>query len=434
VRAVPGSRRQIALIAAAAVAVLVGVVLLVRGGGDESRTAVAAGEPLAFVPADADVVLDVDLGVPLVAIGFEQLAGPGFERVPVRGRAALALRGEQRWVVVGATEPQALAARVRERRPRAAVGVRGGAVVLAPTPAALAEAMRGRGLGRRAFERRLARLPRRAGARVALRPRALLARFSAGLAATRWARTLRDGAAALVVDDATARVPFRLNGSPAAAAALPIAAGRAAPRARGSAPVVIGVRDPARTLRFAREAGLLPQLDVVDRLPRFLRPDLERLGPDGTLTSDGRGTLTIRTQPPDPGDWSRKLNRLDALSGLARRLGIADVRIDRRGDAYRIDEGGRFALRVGVFGDTLMLSTSPTADLQAAARAPAAQVPPGAAGALTATLAPEFLLNELGRRLSVEIPRDIVQLSPLTGWLRTEPSLTTGELRLTIAR
>ncbi len=426
--------RRIALIAAAAVAVLVAVMLLMRGGGDDPAPRVAAGDPLAFVPADADLVLDVDLAVPLVAVGFEQLAGPGFERVPVRGRAAIALRGAQRWIVVGTADPAALAARVRKQRPRAAVGVKGGAVMLAPDRTALDTALAGRGLGRRAFEQRLAALPRRAGARVAFRPRPLLARFSAGLARTRWARALRDGAAALVVRGATVTVPFRISGAPVAARDLPIASGARTPRPRGSAPVVVGLRDPAQTMRFAREAGLFPELDLVDRLPGFLRPDIERLGANGTLTTTGDGSVTIRTQPRDPRDWTRKLDRLDALSGLARTLGIADVRIDRRGDAYRIDEGGRFAFRVGVFGDTLMLSTSQTADLRAASRAPGPAPPPGAAGALTATIAPDFLLGLIGRRVGIEIPRDVVQLSPLTGWLRAEPTLTRGEVRITLAR
>jgi hypothetical protein len=134
----------------------------------------------------------------------------------------------------------------------------------------------------------------------------------------------------------------------------------------------------------------------------------------------------VRTTPPDPGDWSAKLRRLDALSGLIRFAGLADVRIDREpGGAYSIESGGELAGRVGVYGRVVVFSTDPHADLDAAARAPAAAPVPGAAGALTVRLAPSLfgaLLPALARG----------HVADVTGWARAELSSLHGELSVQV--
>lgn len=435
---VPRDRR---LLVAAAVAILAVVllVLLLRGGGDDDTVpARRAADPLTLVPARADATFDLDLRVPLVAVVTEQVlrdaTGARSEvRVPLGARGALADRGARRWIAVQIDPPGDAGRTARALRGRSStrVSARDGVLLVSPAGAPAASP---RPTARAAFERRLARLPRRSGARVALDAGALIARFSPRLAATPWGRALTDGAAALVVRGAKLTVPFRLTSRAVPLADLPIAPGRTAAPARGAAPITVALRDPAHTLAVVRDAGLIDGLSVIDRLPGFLRPDLTALGPDGTLTTTDRRTVTIRVTPRDPGDWSRKLDRLDALSGLARRLGIADVRIDRDPDgAYRLDQHGRFALRVGIVGRALVLSTSRTADLRAAAAAPGTPPPADAAGALTATVAPSVIYDELDRRFRTELPRDVVRLGPLTAWVRSEPRVTAGELRLRLS-
>ena len=82
----------------------------------------------------------------------------------------------------------------------------------------------------------------------------LLGQRSPPLAGTRWARSLRDGAAVLTTRGTELRVPFRITGDPGGLtpADLPIATGPQPPAARGSAPLVVGLRDPAQTVAFAR--------------------------------------------------------------------------------------------------------------------------------------------------------------------------------------
>jgi hypothetical protein len=435
-------RRRAPLIAAA-LAVVAGAlvaVLLLRGGGDDGGSTTAAparAEPLAYVPAGTDAVFDLDTGAPIVALGVEQLvprASHGALSADqvgplLGGRVAVAVRGDRLWLGAATSAPAP--------RPTgsAAAAARDGVVIMASSAADLDAALAagGRPAARQAratFDRRFQALAANGPVRVAFNPRALLAAQAPQLAPTPWGRSLRDGTAVLTTEGSEIRAPFRITADPAGLkpADLPIATGVAAPQARGSAPIVAGVRDPAQTLTFLRAAKIVPQLDVVDRLPGFLRPDLGNLGPQGTLTTADLERFTLRTEPPDPGDWSRKLGRLDALSGLIRATGLADVRVDRRDGVYVIEEKGELLVRVGVFGRAVVISTDPAADLGRAAAAPPTPAPPGAAGALTARVRPTAL-----RSLGLGLPGLLTdRLGDLTGWARAELDGVNGELRLPV--
>jgi hypothetical protein len=432
------TRRKGALVVAAVVLAVVATLVALAGddGGGERAPAPRprpGPEPLAFMPAGADAVLDFDTtkaAAGLAAIGLiPELPGAtlGPEQVQrlTGGRIAVAFARGRVWV----------AAQTRAAAPRLSgggvAGRRGGTVVIAPDAPALRASLAGAGAraagAKAAFDRRFAGLPA-AGTRVAFNPRAALAARSPEVARTAWGRSLRTGAAVLVVRGDRVVLPFAVGADPAglARASLPIATGAGAPRAAGSGPVVAAVRSPAQTLSFLRSAGLLPALDVLNRAPGFLRPDLADLGPQATIVAADQRTLTVRTTPPDPGDWSSKLGRLDALSGLIRFAGLADVRIDREpGGAYSIESGGALAGRVGVYGPVVMFSTDPRADLNAAARAPAAAPVDGAAGGLTVRVAPALfgpLLPALARG----------HLADVTGWARAEASSLRGELAVQV--
>ena len=289
---------------------------------------------------------------------------------------------------------------------------------LAPSKAAGARA---------AFDRRFTTLPA-SGARVAFDPRAALADRSPAVAQTAWGRSLREGAAVLVIRGDRVVLPFAVSADPTglSPASLPIATGADPPQAHGSGPVVAAVRSPAQTLSFLGSAGLLPALDVLGRAPGFLRPDLSDLGPEATIVASDQETMTVRTTPPDPEDWSSKLDRLDALSGLIRFAGLADVRIDREPNgAYSIESDGTLAGRVGVYGSVVVFSTDPNADLNAAAQAPIDPPVPGAAGALTVRLAPSLfgaLLPAIARG----------RIADVTGWARADLSSVRGELAVQV--
>jgi hypothetical protein len=172
---------------------------------------------------------------------------------------------------------------------------------------------------------------------------------------------------------------------------------------------------------------VLQELDLLDRLPGFLKPDLNNLGPNGTVTSAtvDLNHLTARFEPPDPGDWATKLGRLDTLAGLAGGLVPGDLKIDHRDGAYTLTSNGDLVARAGVYGRALVLSNDPTADLRAAAAAPAAPTPPGAAGALTARLRSSVLATQIPELIRARV-------GDLTAWARAELTGVTGELRLAL--
>jgi hypothetical protein len=433
--------RRRAPLLAAALALLAGVlavVVLLRGGDDDRAAPKAArSEPLAYLPAGtADVVFDLDTREPLVGLAVEQLAprvthgalSAGQAHALTGGRAAVALDGGKAWLAFATDAPAP--------RPSkgAAAGARDGVVVVAPNAADLAAALDGARspaarYARATFDKRFAGLPADAGARVAFDPRPLLAQRSPQLAGTAWGRSLRDGAAVLTTAGTELRVPFRITADPVSLkpADLPLATGAQPPRARGSAPLVAGLRDPAQTLAFVRAAGLLQELDLLDQLPGFLKPDLNDLGPNGTVTSASLDLtrLTARFEPPDPGDWATKLGRIDTLAGLAGGAVLGDLKIDHRDGAYTVTEGGELVARAGVYGRALVLSNDPTANLRAAAAAPPAPTPPGAAGALTARLGSSVLATQIPELIRARI-------GDLTAWVRAELTGVTGELRLAL--
>ena len=227
----------------------------------------------------------------------------------------------------------------------AAAASRDGVVVVAPSPADLAAAEAGRAAPRRRTTRARpstsaspACPPRPAPASPSTRE-PLLAQRSPQVANTRLGplaprrRRRADRAGAEL------RVPFRITADPVglqrrrpAARHRPAAAAAPAAARRSS----LGLRDPAQTLAFARQAGLLPELDLLDQLPGFLKPDLTDLGPNGTVTSPSLDLthLTARIEPPDPGDWATKLGRIDTLAGSPARPCSAASSIDQRDGAY----------------------------------------------------------------------------------------------------
>jgi hypothetical protein len=433
------ARRRASFIAAVLVVVLavVAAVLLLRGGDDRGSRATARAEPLAYVPDGADdAVFDVDTGAPLVGLGVEQLAprltnnavsaadiGP-----LVGGRAAVAMGGGRTWLVFATDAP---APRLRAGG-GAVAARRAGVVVIAKSPAdldaAFAAAARPSAREARAtFDKRFAGLPTGASVRLAFDPHAQLAQRAPQLANTRWARSLRDGAAVLTPNGSTLRVPFRITADPVGLNAedLPIVTGPQAPQARGSAPLVVGLRNPARTLQFARDVGLFPGLDLVDQLPGFLKPNLDDLGPNGTLTTTSLTDLdhvTLRAEPSDPGDWSAKLGRLYTLAKVAGGA-VAGVKVVRDNGTYTVTQNGNLVAKIGVFGRALVLSNDEQADLPKAANAAPTPTLQGAAGALTAQL--------LTTTLAAQLP-DLIRgrLGAVTGWARAELTGVSGQVQL----
>jgi hypothetical protein len=402
-------RRRAPLLAAtlALVVVAAAVAFLLLRGGEERKPRAPGADPIAYVPAErADLALDLDTRDALVVLAAQRLIPRLSSLTPAQvtpllgGRVAVATTPEGSYLAFSTDAPP----------PPGGRRALGRIVVVAPGPTRPVPG------ARRRFDGRFAGLPPAEGVRAAFRPQSLL---EPGVAGTRWGRSLRDGAAVVAGD---LRLPFRVRADPAGIlpADLPIAPGATAPATHGQAPVVIGLRDPARSVAFARDSGLVPELAVVGRLPGFLRPDLGDLGTDGTITLPRLRPerLTLRAEPRDPGDWASKLGRLEALSRIA--SPVVGLEVEERDGVYTLTENGRVIVRAAVFGRVLMLSTDPAADLRKAAAAPATPPAPGAAGGLT--------LRATAAALGPGVPA-LLRSGSVTGWARAEPSGVSGELR-----
>ena len=418
------SRQRLPLIASAlAVAAgAIAAVIILHARDRQATPATERADPLAFMPSRAPVVLDLDTKQPLIALAVQQLA-PRLTngRLTVDavepllgGRVSIALDGGRAWLAFATSKP-APAGTTR------AAGVVLSAPDSAATRAAVAQAREpAAAYARDTFAKRFDGLPADAGARVAFDPRRLLVQRQPKLAATRWGRSLRDGAAVLGRTTDGLRVPFRITAEPVglSAADLPFATGAAAPPTNGSAALTVGLRDPAQTVAFARAADLVPALTLLDSLPGIVKPDLTDLGPAATLTSADSRTVTARTAPPDPGDWATKLGAIDTFSGL-----IGGVDVTKRDGAYDIAQNGALLARAGVYGPAVVLSNDPRADLRVLATAPAAPPLAGAHGGLTITGSRDLLKPYLPGIVRSRI-------RALNAWARVETTGLTGELRI----
>ena len=426
---------------------LLAALALLAGAGGASCCCAAAtttaprrrrAEPLAYVPAgSADVVFDLDTREPLVALAVEQLAPrvthgaltADQAHALVGGRVAVAIDAGKAWLAFATDAPAP--------RPTsgAAAAARDGVVVVAPSPADLGGGRSGRarpvGASTRARPSTSASraCPPRPAPASPSTPKSLLAQRSPAGANTAWGRSLRDGAAVLTTRGAELGVPFRVTADPVglSAADLPLATGPQPPQARGSAPLVARAARPGAHPRLRAPAGLLQQLDLLDQLPGFLKPDLSEPRPQrhGHEPSLDLTHLTARFEPPDPGDWATKLGRIDTLAGPRRQGGARrpQHRPPRRrvhGDEQRPARRPRRRLRPRA-------RALQRPDRQPARGGGGAGVapPPGAAGALTARLRSSVLATQIPELIRARV-------GDLTAWARAELTGVTGELRLAL--
>jgi hypothetical protein len=471
-------RRLLAFAAVALAALAVVAVVLTRGGGEQKRAAPtgdARAEALAYAPRDATVIVGVDTGTPAAGLIVPELvprltngALRAVDVQPLLGNEAVvalfdarARRGQLSVVARDADALRALARRLRPAGsyrgatlyagPRgSAVAIRGTAVVAAPDQATVRRALDVRAEPRAhltgaQFDGRLADLPRTAPVRAVFDAKAVVASRLNGVLRSRWGRSLGNGAAVLQARQGGLSVPFRLQTDAKRIndADLPIAPGARPPRMRGSAPLLIGVGDFSRLLRFLRRTdparfGAIDSLQT--GLPSFLRVDvdglLNGLTGDATISSsDLLKHLLVRTDPRDPDAFRAPLQRLSTISGLLQRLGIDNIELDEEpGDAYRLRIDKRLVLRAGVFGRTLVATNQARANLRNAAAAPPAAPVPGAAGALTARMqasaARGLLTSTFGLPPEARLVLD--RIGDLTAWARAERDGVRGELALAV--
>ncbi len=307
------------------------------------------------------------------------------------------------------------------RRDGGAYARRGPVLVTAPDLPALREALARRRAGSGQWAPELLRerslgLPGGAVARVVLDAGALTRRSLPGLSPVRWVAGLRRAALTLTPLGGGLRLHARAGLEGVGAADGPLAPGVEPPRVRGSAPIVVGVRDPQQTLRFARRVTDLLDPDRLEGLRRteevlrrYARVDLEedlldRITGTATLTTRPGGGLTLRADLDDPERVADALTRVERLAKLAGPLaGLAGVDlggldVEEDDGTSRLTQDGRLLVALRVQGGALVATTDPGTDLRAAGDAPPGPPAP-TAGALRATATAELVQEQLAQRL-----------------------------------
>lgn len=255
--------------------------------------------------------------------------------------------------------------------------------------------------------------------------RAALADRLRGAGSLPWVAALTGAGVAIAADEHGVSVRARLRTDEASLVDpdVPIALGPVAPELDGDGPVVVGLRDPARTAGVALELAKRAAPDqaaayaqVRDILKRYARVDLEAdvlgvLDGDATLTFPAGGGVTLRAVVNDDQGLRDTLGRLGRVGSVAGIVGALGVGSDVGGLAFRGVGEDRYevlrndatvavlAVRDGVF----VASTDPDVDVDAVANA--APTARGEAdtpvGALSAMVDPAALAAVLVDRLGV---------------------------------
>jgi hypothetical protein len=215
---------------------------------------------------------------------------------------------------------------------------------------------------------------------------------------------------------------------------LPIAPGLDAPELLGEAPVVVGVRNPARTIDVALQAAQLvapgtvgAYTQVRDLLKRFAGVDVDAdiigtLTQDATVTFPSTGGLTLRAPTTDEEalrDTLSRLGRLGQVAGIAGSLGLGP---DTGGLSIRGEDDNRYSILkddtaiavLGVRDGVFVASTDPATDVDAVVDATptATGSSDPSVGALRAVLTPPALTDQLVDRFGLpDLAR--VALAPL---------------------
>jgi Protein of unknown function (DUF3352) len=323
----------------------------------------------------------------------------------------------------------------------ASLAVDGATLVLAASPQAIKSALdlhaHGGGLTTADEDRAMGNLPNGGLIQAFGDLTAVLSQPSAAKARqVPWVNALRGYGVAISANATGITTQYRLDtsGATLSESELPIAPGSTPPGLAGSLPISVGVKDPARVVKFVEQAEALTspasyadftkrQAAVKAKTGVDLNTLLSLLSGDAQLSSDGHVTM-IRSQLSDPAAGKTTLAKLstDPKAFSKNAVTVSSV----PGGFYAI-KGPKSTTTVGVVGSQIVIGERATpAQLTAFAGAPttAAQ---GAQGSVAFKVAlPSLLQLALKRAPNKTVQTLLSSLGDLTGWLAAEPAALTG--------
>jgi hypothetical protein len=256
-----------------------------------------------------------------------------------------------------------------------------------------------------------------------------------------WVAAIRGYAAAISASSAGVNFQYRIDTSGASltSSQVPIAAGTTAPSLAGSAPIVVGIKDPAQIVAFAeaaeqatspasyekfqaKQANLKTKTGIdVNSLASLLTGDL--IIDTDTHTTIGRVTVS---------DPSTAASVLAKLAGAPQGLFKRGVSVAKLGGGFYAIKEPKLTITVGLVGNQLVAGKATPAQDSAFAAAPA--TPAGfARGSVAFQIAlPDLLKLALKQQPPAIVQTLLNQLGDVTGWTAASPSALTGSATLAI--
>jgi hypothetical protein len=285
---------------------------------------------------------------------------------------------------------------------------------------------------------------------------AVLSRASAAKARqVPWVNAIRSYGAAISTSSSGITFQYRVNtnGSALSASQVPIAAGSAAPDLVGTAPVSVGINDPAQIVSFALAADQAVSPSSYAAFEARMAKLKSTEGIDLTsLTSLLTGSVIIekdgsaaigRATVSDPAKAASVLAKLASAPHGVFKSGTAFTKLG--GGFYQIKEPGS-PITLGVVGKPTLLTVGVTANQLVLGKATVAQEKAFAAAPTTpasfahGSVAFQVALSSLlrsklssgGSAVSAIAQTLLSHLGNLTGWLAATPSALTGSATLAL--
>lgn len=328
----------------------------------------------------------------------------------------------------------------------ATVAVSGATLIFAADPAVVNAALdrhaHGGGLSSAEVSRETAGLPGDTLVETFGNLSSVLSSASAAKArAVPWVAALRGYGAAISATSSGLTFQYHLDttGRALNSSQLPFASGAAVPNLIGSAPISVGIHDPAQIFAFAEGAEqatnpakystfLKRQAALKAKTGMDLNGFLRLLTGDLVLASDTHTTIG-RVSVSDPAAATQALAKLaSAPSGLfpnassVKKLG---------GGVYSVKQGKR-PVDLGVIGNQFVVGNTGAAQLRAYAVAPATPAS-GARGAVAFRVGLTQVLHLALKQAPPKIVQTILaSLGDLTGWSSASPSGINGSASIAI--
>jgi hypothetical protein len=259
-----------------------------------------------------------------------------------------------------------------------------------------------------------------------------------------WVAAIRSYGAAVSTSASGVSFQYRVDtsGGPLTSSQIPIATGTTAPQLAGTAPIIVGINDPAQLVTFGLKAEQVASPSSYAKFESRNAKLRKKTGVDlQSLTSLFTGSLIIESDTHTTigrvtvSDPAKATSALAALAGAPKGTFKKDTTITKLGGGFYSINEPKTTLTVGVAGNQLVLGQASVAQAKAFAAAPASAAS-FAHGSVAFQIALADLLRSklgsAGGSTSLILQTVLSHIGNVTGWAAASASALTGSATLAI--